>query len=438
MCWTPRAFALLLAWIVMTPALADSADTAAKNTWAEWRGPSGQGYVDDAKVPLTWSTTQNLLWKTALPGNGNATPVIWGDRLFLAAASPKGDERYVLCVRTTDGSILWKQTASQGIDPGRTHTWNGFASSSCATDGTHVFAFFGTPGLFCYDFEGKLLWKKNLGVFTAESGWGSAASPMVFEDLVIQNCDNSGAKALPKGIKPDEAAPMALIAFNKQSGQEVWRTPRNQGMGWSTPVLIPMPNGRVDLVLNGPYGVWAYDPRTGKEIWHCERHKGDGQALFGEPIPIFDREKLVIQSGRPGPMLAIKLGGTGDVTKSHVLWDVSRKGSRDVGSSVLWKDVIYAGDNKGFLSANDVKTGATLFRERAGSRSFSASAVVVQDRILFLMEDGVTFVLEPSRQYKLERKNAVSDGTDFRASPVIVDGRLYLRSQANLYCIGAK
>src|SRR5262249_48129420 len=156
------------------------------------------------------------------------------------------------------------------------------------------------------------------------------------------------------------------VALDKQTGKEVWRTERNQGKGWSTPVLIPMPTGRVDLVLNGPDGVWGYDPRTGKEIWHCERHKGEEKALFGEAMPVFDREELVILSGRPGPMLAVRLGGNGDVTRSHVLWDVVRKVQRDVGSPILWKDLVYVGDRQGFLSCHDARTGEVVYRERVG------------------------------------------------------------------------
>ena len=230
---------------------------------------------------------------------------------------------------------------------------------------------------------------------------------------------------------------MALIALDKETGNEKWRTDRSQGKGWSTPVLVPMPDGRVDLVLNGPYGVWGYDPRTGKEIWHCDRHKGDQSALFGEPIPVFDRERMIVLSGRPGPMLGVRLGGKGDVTKNDVLWEGKRK-ARDVGSPVLWKDLLFVGDTQGYLSANDAKTGEILYRERAGNKSFSASPILVQDRLLFLNEAGETYVLEPGREYKLLHQNDLKDGSDFRASPVIVDGRLYLRSQTHLYSIGNK
>ncbi|MBY0523646.1 MAG: PQQ-binding-like beta-propeller repeat protein [Gemmataceae bacterium] len=410
----------------------------ADSIWAHWRGPTGQGYSTDARVPLTWGDKENLLWKVELPGRGNSTPIVWGDRIFLTSASADGDERYVLCVRASDGKLLWKQTASKGALAGKTHAWNGYASSSCATDGTHVFAFFGTPGLFCYDMDGKLLWKQTFGIFTASTGWGTGASPFIFEDLVIMNCDNDGAAALPAGHKPEEAAPMSLIALDKKTGEVKWKTPRNQGKGWSTPLLIPMSKDRTDLVLNGPHGVWGYDPRTGKEIWHCVRHKGDEDALFGEPVPVFNKDTLFAASGRPGPFQAIRLNGTGDVTKTHVTWDVKRKGSRDVGSPILWNDVVYVGDRTGYLSGHDVKTGQQLFRERTSNRSFSASPVAARGKLFFLLEDGQTIVLDPAREFKLVGKNKLTDAGEFRASPAIADGKLYLRSQTHLYSIGEK
>jgi outer membrane protein assembly factor BamB len=405
------------------------------------RGPSGQGHFQDDKVPLTWSDSENLLWKTALPGVGNSTPAIVGDRIFLTSSSPKGEERFVICLRASNGEVLWKQTASKGGDAGRTHAMNGYASPSCAVDDTHVYAFFGTPGLFCYDFEGKLIWKRDFGLMTTDTGWGIAASPVLFENLVIQNCDNSGVAGLPKGQDPKgvgNVAAQALIALDKKTGEVKWTADRNQGKGFSTPVLMPMPGGRTDLVLNGPFGVWAYDPRSGKELWHCERHKGDGKALFGEAVPVFDQEKLVAMSGRPGPMIAVRLGGTGDVTKTHIAWDVMRKTPRDVNSPILWKDLLYIGDRDGNLTCHDMKDGKVIFKERAGKKCFSASPISVQGKLLFLTEDGLTVVVEPARELKVVGRNALKDPTEFRASPVIADGRLYLRSQSTLYCIGKK
>src|SRR5262245_27368233 len=433
------SFGFLIATVALaTPdAIAAPPNRAADAYWSQLSGPSGQGYCDDMRVPLTWSDANNLLWKTELPGRGNSTPIIWGDRIFLTSANDNGRERYVLCVRTTDGKILWQRTASKGVDPGPTHDWNGFASSSCTTDGKHVYAFFGTPGLFCYDFDGNLIWQHSFGIFTNIRRWGFGASPFLFGDLVIQNCDNDGAAGLPPGHNGEQAAPAALVALDKETGKQRWQTERNQGIGWSTPVLVPAPNGRVELILNGPDGVWAYDPRTGKEVWHCERHKGEETAKFGEPIPVFDRETLFAVSGRPGPFQAIRLGGQGDVTKTQVLWEVSRKGSRDVGSPILTEECLYVGDREGVLSGYDPKTGRFLFKERVvpNKRSFSASPVAIQGKLVFLMEDGLAVVVQPDRKLKVIGKNRLKDDTEFRASPAIADGRLFLRSQSYLYCI---
>jgi outer membrane protein assembly factor BamB len=417
---------------------AGAADATTPVQWAQWRGPSGQGYSEDKQVPLTWSENDNLLWKAALPGHGNSTPVIWGERIFLTAASPDGKDRYVLCVRAGDGKILWQDLAARDSDPEKTHAWNGYASPSCATDGKYVYAFFGTPGLFCYDMDGKPIWKHTFGIFTTQTGWGTGASPFLHEDLVIQNCDNDGVTALPPGHKESEAAPSSLVALEKATGKVRWQTPRNQGRGFSTPVLVSNPGGGNLLVLNGPHGVWAYDPRSGAEIWHCERHKGEENALFGEPMPVFQDNMLYAASGRPGPLQSIRLGGHGDVTRTHLVWEASRQGSRDVASPILWDGGLYIADRTGLLSRYDLHTGKLDYRERLGTKPIVGSPVAVRDRLLFLMENGTTFVLQPGHKLQVAGRNGLHDGTEFRASPAVAEGRLYLRSQAYLYCIGEK
>lgn len=408
--------------------------------WAPWRGPGGQGQSDDTRVPLTWGEKENLLWKAQLPGRGNSTPVVWGGRVFLTASNKNGSERYVLCVAAADGKLLWQRTASKGTPGGRTHGWNGHASASCATDGERVYAFFGTPGLFCYDVAGKFLWKHSFGVFTSELGWGTAASPFLFEDLVIQNCDNDGAAALPPGVKAADTAPMALVALDKVTGKVRWQTPRNQGRGFSTPRLVATPAGRTDLVLNGPNGVWGYDPRTGKEIWRCVRRGREESNKFGEPMPVTDGTNLYVLSGRPGPFQAIRLGGAGDVGKSGVLWEVRRKG-RDVASPILASGALYAADREANLACFDLKTGNIRYTARlAPGAKVLASPVAVRGKLLFVLDTGETVVLEPGPKFNVVGRNVLGSGTalDFAASPAVVDGRLYLRSQSYLYCIGAK
>jgi outer membrane protein assembly factor BamB len=404
--------------------------------WAYWRGPSGQGYGGEKAVPLEWSETKNVLWKTELPGAGNSTPIIWGDRIFLTAAGQKGKEGYVLCIRRSDGKLLWKRVAFKGVTPGQTHQWNGYASASCATDGKRVYAFFGTPGLFCYDIAGKPVWKHSFGVMN--SVWGTSASPFLYEDLVIQNCDHDGGRGASARDPSQKMAPMALVALDKKTGKVRWQTPRNQGRGFSTPRLIATPQGRLDLVLNSPLGVWAYNPRTGKEIWSCKRFGREGK--FGEPIPVSDRDTLYALSGRPGPFQAIRLGGTGDVTKTQVRWQIRRRG-RDVSSQILWEGLLYGVDRMGVLTCYDSKDGKLLYSERITANGKSlASPVVVHGKIFFVMDNGETVIIEPGRKLKIAGRNKLGDGSqlDFGASPAVAEGQLFLRSQAHLYCIGEK
>ncbi len=401
--------------------------------WAQWRGPGGQGHSDDKAVPLKWSETENVVWKTPLPAGGQSTPIVWGDRIFLTAANERGSERYVVCVRAGDGKLLWKETAAKDVAFEATHAWNGYASASCVTDGAHVYAFFGTAGLFCYDFEGKQAWKHEFGSFANMGGWNTAASPFLFEDLVIQNCDND------RGPK---SAPQALVALDKKTGKVRWATPRNQGRGFSTPRLVTVAGGRVDLVLNGPLGLWGYDPRTGKERWHCRRTAGKDMMRFGEPMPVDDGERLFVLSGRPGPWQIVKMPGSGDVTGTHVVHRGQRNPHRDVSSPILWEGKAYVVDRDSRLTCFDVKSGKELYTKPLTNRTSKslASPIAVRGKLLFLLDDGTTVVVEPGAKFEIVGRNRLGRGKtlDFGASPAVANGRLYLRSQAHLYCIGEK
>jgi outer membrane protein assembly factor BamB len=436
------AFRLLPALLICaSPAFAD-----APGYWPQWRGPTGQGYANDDRVPLEWSATKNLLWKTKLPGAGHSTPIIWGDRAFLTCCNTNGSQRWIVCVNAKSGEIVWEKIVYKG-GPDQTYTaTSNHATASCVTDGKYVYAFFGTPGIYCYDFAGNRIWHHSFGIFTSQQGWGVGASPVLFDDLVIQNCDNDFPDFVPKGVNPKDCALPNLVALNKTTGNIVWQTPRNQGRGFSTPVLIPTPNGRTDLVLNGPLGVWGYDPKTGKEQWHCDRHPEEDNNKFGEPMPLFRGDTMFAAAGRDkGYLQAIRLGGEGDVTKSGLEWEVRRPGVRDVGSGILTGDyLIYADGKNGLISTHDIKTGKQLFSQSPpgargkGGAAFYASPIQIQGKVLCLHSSGIAFVLDPGPELKIVRKNTLSDGTDFCASPAIADGKLYLRSQTHLYCIGQK
>jgi outer membrane protein assembly factor BamB len=233
---------------------------------------------------------------------------------------------------------------------------------------------------------------------------------------------------------------MALVALDGRTGRVRWQTPRNQGRGFSTPRLVTTPEGQTQLVLNGPLGVWAYDLRSGREVWHCERKDKQDMARFGEPMPVTDGKLLVAASGRPGPMQAIRLGGSGDVTRTRVAWEVVRKGHRDVSSPVLWGNYLYSADNKGMLTCYELKTGKVLYNERLGAGKSLASPVVVRGKLLFMLDDGEAVVVEPGPALKVAARNRLGDGgqLDFVASPAVADGKLFLRSQSHLYCIAEK
>lgn len=414
----------------------------ADEQWSQWRGPSGQGVSTDTRVPLIWSEKQNLLWKAPLPGNGNSSPIVHDGKVFLTASNKDGSERSVFCLDSRTGKELWKKTAAKGIPASKSHQWNGYASASCSTDGERVYAFFGSPGLFCYSVQGELLWSKAFGTLTSEPGWGTAASPFLFGDLVIQNCDNDGAQFLGAGADPSLAAPMNLVALDKKTGQLRWETKRDLGRGFSTPRLMQVAGGRTDLVLNGPNRVAGYDPKTGKELWRCDRSDPRDQAKFGEPMPVSDGHLVYILSGRPGPSQAIRLPGDGDVTKSHVAWQFDRKKHRDVSSPVVVNNLIYQADTKGILSCIDINTGKEIYEARLGNGTNKSlgSPVVARGKILFLMDDGETVVVEPGVEFKAISRNKLGDGValDFGSSPAIADGKIYIRSQSFLYCVGEK
>jgi outer membrane protein assembly factor BamB len=398
--------------------------------WPRWRGPQGDGHAIDARLPLTWSPTENLRWQVDLPGFGHSSPVVWGDKIFLTSATETGTERYVFCVDRRTGKIVWKQTAAAGLPDEPTHAWNTHASSTCATDGERVYAYFGTPGLFCYDLDGRLLWKKDFGPIRASTDWGGgAASPLLDGDLVYVNGDQGSYRG-QKDETGKHYGPSWLWALDKRTGEVVWKTRRDQGMGWCTPVIWKNAE-REELVLNGQIGVWSYDPRTGEELWHVVGRADDEG--FGEVTPVWGHGLLYVFTGKPGPAWAVRPGGSGDVSESHVVWRIKRK-ERDVSSPVLAGDHLYTVSRTGIATCVDAKTGDQLWRERLGGEP-SASLVAVDGKLLIVSHDGTAYVVAADPKFSLLATNKLGDDDQFRASPAVVDGQLFIRSDRRLYCI---
>jgi outer membrane protein assembly factor BamB len=383
--------------------------------WPRWRGPEQNGHTSETNLPVKWSA-QNLAWKTQLPGVGQSSPIIWGDRIFVTSALGKGEERLVLCIDRKTGKFLWQQSAWKGI-PEKSHIMNGWASATCVTDGEVVVAFFGVGGLHAYTLDGKPLWSRELGKFE-EGNWGTAACPIIVDNLVIQNCD------------ADSDA--CLIALDKKTGQDVWRTKRRDHRGWSTPVVVNVGQRR-ELVLNGHEGVQGYDAATGRDLWFCESAVGRG-----EPTPTPAGEGLFVINGlKGGDVYLVRPGGSGDVSSTHKLWSTPRKGARDTPSPIVVGDFIIATDMEGVFTCYSAADGHIYWKERLEGK-YSGCPFTAGGLVYFMNEDGKTFVIKPGPKLEVVAENSLPAGKDeiFRASLTPSGGQLFARSTTVLYCIG--
>lgn len=389
---------------------------AAPSLWPQWGGPAGNSEYQGADLPTVWDANL-VVWKADLPGQGQSAPAVAGDRLFLTAALAEGRERVVLCLDRRDGRVVWRHSAWQG-EPEPSHVMNGWASPMCATDGAVVAAFFGKAGLHAFTVDGQPLWSRNLGPF--EGPWGTAASPVLVGDLLIQNCDSDGDAF--------------LLAVDKHTGKDVWRTPRDRIRGWSTPIVLAGADGKPELALNGHHGVRGYDVATGREIWFCKSFNGRG-----EPVPAYDAEKLYVVNGLRGDVYSIRRGGAaGDVTQSHLAWHTPRDTGRDLSSPVLAGGFLLVMDMKGMLTGYEPSDGRKLWTKRCNGQ-FSASPLAANGKAYFVNEAGETTVVEPGPDEPLvvaENKLETDDDEIFRSAPIAVAGRIYLRSNRRLYCIG--
>ena len=394
--------------------------TCAAADWTGWRGPHYDGHSSDADLPIKWGP-ESVVWKAPLVGKGQSSPVISGDRIFLTSAVDNGKQRLVICLSRRDGKELWSDVAWTG-DPEPSHNMNGWASASCATDGERVYAFFGKGGgLFCYSVDGKQLWKKPLGEF--ENPWGTAACPVLFGDLVIQNGD---------------ADRNAFIAgFHKKTGDEVWRTKRDDARGWSTPILIKA-NGRDELVVNGHHGVRAYDPNSGKELWFCKGFSGRGT-----PTVTPAGDLLHVVCGLRGDTYAVRPGGNGDVTGTHMVWHSPRNSSRDLPAPIVMdRNSIVMDMRRATVTAYDITTGEEKWRQRivdaATTGQFCATPVAWNGVAFFVAESGKTFAIRAGDEMEVVAVNEVNPDPKeiFRASPTPSNGQIFLRSDSVLYCIG--
>jgi outer membrane protein assembly factor BamB len=341
---------------------------AGADNWPQFRGPTGQGQTKDTNLPLKWSDTENVKWKIKLPDEGNSTPVIWGNKVFITQASDKvwppkppsggpavAKKRSLMCLDRANGKTLWEKTVTYE-EQEVTHGTNPFCSASPATDGERVVVSHGTPGLFCYDLDGKELWKRtDLG--KQEHIWGNASSPVIIGDLVFFV------------VGPGENT--ALYAFDKKTGTEVWKVTEPGGKAgfpkgeawigsWSTPIVVKV-GDREELIMSWPGVVRAYDPKKGTELWSCQglaKDKGTDRLVYTSPVAT--DQVVVAAAGFGGPALAVKPGGKGDVTETHRLWRHANAPQR-IGSGVIIGDHFYLVNEPGTFICMEWRTGKTLF-----------------------------------------------------------------------------
>lgn len=383
------------------------------DNWPGWRGPQRNGHASDERLPIKWSDA-NVVWSTDLEGVGQSSPVVWGKKVFLTAALNQGRQRVVMALNRGDGQLIWKRTVWEG-NPEPSHNMNGWASATCETDGEVVVAFFGKGGLHGFHPDGELLWSRDLGVF--ESPWGTAACPLIVDNLVIQNCD-ADTKAY-------------LIAVDKLTGETVWRVERPNFRGWSSPVLIEH-EGHREVVLNGHTGVMAYDPATGKTLWQVDCPKGRGTPT----VTPHEGLVYVVNGLGGGGAYAIRPGGNGNVTDTHRIWFKERR-TRDLPSPIIVGNTMLVMSLRGsILSAYDIRSGEELWKARIGGQ-ISSSPIAYGGYAFFITEAGETVVIDPTAENPVVARNRIETSPEpmFRASITPHDGQLLIRSNTRLYCI---
>ena len=393
--------------------IADEGDGA--KYWPRWRGPSGQGVANGGRYPDTWSPTDGVLWKAAVPGSGNSSPIVWGDRIFVTTAYDGGRRLSVLAFQRSDGSRLWETFAPQGRVDAAAHFKNGHASATPATDGERIYVSFGTRGLLALDFDGKILWHRDLG--PTDTYHGTAGSLLLYKNRII--------------LYQDQYTASFIAAFDVQTGRQVWRTARDASVGWGTPIAVRV-GDHDEIIVNGQRSVYAYDPDRGTELWRC-----GGATYEVIPTPVVGYGMVFCASGRAGPTLAIRPGGRGDVTRTHLVW-TSPRGSPFVPSPILYGEYLYTvNDMASIVTAFEAATGKVMWQGRLGvarREGFSASPVAVDGKLFFTNDDGETFVLRAGPTFDLLHVNRIGERT--LASPALVDGRWYIRTARQLVAIG--
>lgn len=445
-----RNLALLTAslWIVIL----SSAERTSIN-WPSFRGPQASGVAEGQQLPAGWNGVigENIKWKVRIPGLAHSSPIVWGDLLYVTSAiSSQPDATFkhglfgegdastdrsvhkwmVYCIDKRTGKFLWESIAYEGAPKEKRHIKNTYASSTPATDGKHVIAFFGSQGLYCFDTNGKLIWKKDLGILNLgaydapEFEWGTASSPIIYKNKVIVQCDTQ---------KED-----FVLALDVESGSVLWRANRDELPSWGTPNIYAGEK-RVELVTNASNFIRGYDPETGKELWRL-----GGSSQITAPTPIFFQDLIVVASGRrpDAPIFVMRAGASGDITlpkgsttSKDIVWSRQQRGPY-MPTPLIYGSNLYVLANQGIFDCYELRTGKELYRQRIPHQGggFSSSPVAADGRIYLSSEDGNIFVVKAGVEFQLLSTNPM--GERLMATPALSEGRMYVRGEKNLFAIG--
>jgi len=413
--------------------------------WPSFRGPGATGVLDTRhSAPVSWDVgaRRNVAWRTAIPGLGHSSPIVWGDRIFVTTAvssDPKSVFQYPLagdldrrsdlathqfklyCLDKRTGKIIWESVAAELVPRVARHPHNSYASATPATDGKRVVAFFGSEGLYAFDLDGKLLWKQDVGLLDQgafdlpDYKWGSASSPIIYKNLAIVQCDQQRGSF--------------LAAFDVSTGKPVWRTPREARPSWSTPTVYEGAE-RAELVANGTEYFRGYDPVNGSELWRIK-----GTSMISVPTPFAAHGLIYLASGYYRfiqPIVALKSGATGEVQPERIAWR-TEKGAPYLPTPIVYGDYFYAFNHRGILTVYHAGTGQRIYEQRLAPGAFSSSPVATGGRLYAASEDGEVYVVKAGPTFELLATNKMDEVV--MATPALTDGMLIVRGLNHLFGI---
>ncbi len=411
----------------------------AEKYWPQWRGPLYTGVAPHGDPPLRWSESKNVRWKVEIPGKGSASPIVWGDLVFVSTAIPTEEvtppsnqaagpswrrgitpthrQKFALfAFKRRDGSLAWQRTAREALPHEGTHQDGTWASASPLTDGERVYAYFGSHGLYCYDLQGKLLWEKDLGDMTTRNGFGEGSSPALHGNFIVVNWDHEGQSF--------------IVALDKRTGREIWKVDRDEITSWATPLIVEHPAGRgkPQVIINATNRVRSYDLATGKVLWET-----GGMTVNTIPSPVAANNMVYVTSGfRGSALLAIRLeAARGDLSNSNAIAWRYDQDTPYVPSPLLHGDCLYfLKVNSGILSCFNAATGKEYYSRQ---RLEGINNIYARDRVYLTSRDGTTLVIKHGAQFEVLATNSLEDGFD--ASAAIVDNEFYLRGRRYLYCL---